>query len=130
MNEILKLKCGVGGGEALPVGTYDLAIVGVESTQTKFGDALKWLIEVVGPAEHAGKRTQKVGSAKPTPKNWSGKIISAAIGRPVEDEEIDLKADVFGKAFVGIVGPQTITGEDGKPTSANVLAMVYPKPKQ
>ncbi|NLX95982.1 MAG: hypothetical protein GXY83_07385 [Rhodopirellula sp.] len=94
----LQFEVNAGGGP--PAGFYRAKFVDVEpTTHDEFGDGLKFVWEVVA-GDHKGEQATRITSAKPTPKNAAGRMLSGLTGKTLAPKaKIDL-APCVGRIYL------------------------------
>jgi len=93
-----------------PAGVYKARFTGVEEmTHAEYGDGLRFDFEIVdGP--NKGKRTCRITSADPTPRNAAGRMLSDLAGvAPSNGVSINLD-DCVGREYTIVVRE----GESGR----------------
>ena len=86
-----------------PAGVYKARFTGVEEmTHAEYGDGLRFDFEVVD-GTHKGKRTCRVTSADPTPRNAAGRLLGDLAGvPPANGVNVDLD-EFIGQEYTIVV---------------------------
>jgi hypothetical protein len=87
------------GNEPLPSGRYRVKLVGIEQTETDYGDVLKWVFIVLGEPHTVVGYTPVSGSIGSKCMRW----VSALLNRPIApNEQLDLETLLGRTAIAGI----------------------------
>ena len=69
---------------SVPAGSYLARFAGIEDIETKYGEGIRWIFEVV-KGQFRGKEISRVTGTEPWTTNAAGKILQSVTNSALED---------------------------------------------